>query len=72
MSSYTPTELIQRWKNGTIDTTQAVGHILQHLVAIAEQQALLLNRINALTKLLETPEGSDAPPAPPPKRRRKP
>lgn len=56
MSTYTPNELLQRWKNGKVGTTQAIGHILQHLVTIYEQDERLAERVNTLTKLLDTPD----------------
>ena len=53
MSTYTVAELIQRWKNGKIDTTQAVGHILQHLEVVTQQQSDCTSSIAALKAGLE-------------------
>ena len=53
MSTYTVTELIQRWKNGKIDTTQAVGHILQHLEVVVQQQSDHTSNIATLKASLE-------------------
>jgi hypothetical protein len=83
MSTYSPSELLQQWKNGKIDTTQATGHLLQHLAALHEQHTHLASRVAALVADMtdlaqrvatcvgggegETP----TPPTPPRKRRQK-
>lgn len=37
MSMYTPDELLKRWQQGTLTIEQAIGQILQHLLAIQKQ-----------------------------------
>jgi hypothetical protein len=77
MSTYSVSELIQRWKNGKIDMPQAIGHILQHLELVTRQQSDCTSSIATLRAGLEEvanrvagqTEQRDQPPAP--RRRRR-
>lgn len=53
MSTYTVSELIQRWKNGKIDSTQAIGHILQHLDLLSQRQNEYTSNTATLTATIE-------------------
>lgn len=37
MSMYTLEELLKRWKQETLTVEQAIGQILQHLIALQKQ-----------------------------------
>jgi hypothetical protein len=79
MSTYTVSEVIQRWKNGKIDTPQAIGHILQHLELLTRQQSDCTSSIATLRASLEEVANRVAgqteqrePPPPAPRRSRRP
>lgn len=38
MSMYTLDELLKRWQQGTLTIEQAIGQILQHLLAMQKQR----------------------------------
>jgi hypothetical protein len=71
MSTYPVRELLQQWKNHNLDAEQAIGHILQHLVALYEQDEHTSHRLNTLTRLLPVPEEPQSPASSPPGRKRK-
>ena len=39
MSTYPIDELLHRWKVGQLTPEQAIGHLLQHIEALTQQQA---------------------------------
>ena len=45
MSTYPIDELLRLWKLGELTAEQAVGHLLQHVAALTEQQAAQERRL---------------------------
>ena len=39
MSTYPISELLHRWKQGQLTAEQAIGHLLQHVETLTQQQA---------------------------------
>lgn len=44
MSTYPAPDLLQQWKNSSLSAEQAIGHMLQHLVLLYEQNTELFSR----------------------------
>ena len=45
MSTYPVDDLLHRWKLGELSAEQAIGHLLQHLLALTQQLADLERRL---------------------------
>jgi hypothetical protein len=45
MATYPPPELFKQWKHGELSLEQAIGQLLQHLVAQSQQLAELERRL---------------------------
>jgi len=50
-STYSPTELLHKWALGELTTEQAVGHLLQHLLALGNRQTDFEKRLRALEQV---------------------
>ena len=48
MSTYTIPELIQLWRKGELTIEQAVGHLLQNLLALVQWRAEVEKRLRQL------------------------
>jgi hypothetical protein len=56
MSTYNPSELLSKWSRGELTLEQAIGHLLQHLLAFAQRLLEIEKRLRQL----------EQPPAKPP------
>ena len=54
MCTYTLPDLLKHWQSGEMTTEQAAGHLLQHLVALAQRLSDAEKRIRQLE---QTPKG---------------
>ena len=57
MSTYSLPELLQQWIQGNLTTEQAVGHVLQNLLTLAQRLTELEKRL----RQLEQPPGKTKP-----------
>jgi len=48
MATYLLPDLIQRWAKGDLTADQAIGHLLQNLLALFNRQTELEKRLRAL------------------------
>ncbi|MFN8491548.1 MAG: hypothetical protein U0350_28380 [Caldilineaceae bacterium] len=48
MSTYRPSELLQQWTQGNLTTEQAIGHVLQNLLMLAQHLTELEKRLRQL------------------------
>lgn len=48
MSSYTPVELLQRWRQEELTTEQAMGHVLQIVQALQQQLQAQQQRLRTI------------------------
>lgn len=79
MSTYPASDLLQQWIRGEITPEQAIGHLLQHLVALHQQYQQLASSVgqidgnlNELANRVATRvDQPDAPALPPPGRSRR-
>jgi hypothetical protein len=69
MSTYTADELLRKWKQGSLSSDQALGHLLQHLTAISERLAHLERCIALASGGGTGGSGGAAPPTTPPRRK---
>ena len=52
MSTYPLPELLHRWSLGQISAEQAIGHLVQNLLAITQRQTELEKRVRHREQLL--------------------
>ena len=62
-STYSPAELLRKWALGDLTTEQAVGHVLQHLLAFGNRQTDLEKRLRTLEQTLHPEAGAPAAPS---------
>ncbi|MEZ4735186.1 MAG: hypothetical protein R3E79_49455 [Caldilineaceae bacterium] len=55
MSTYPATDLLKRWALGEITPEQAIGHLVQNLVAVTQQLAELEKRLRQLEQQRSNP-----------------
>ena len=55
MSTYPIPDLLQRWAKGELTVEQAVGHVLQHLLTLAQRLAEMERRLRQLEQPLVKP-----------------
>ena len=62
-STYGLAELLRKWALGELTVEQAVGHLLQHLLAIGNRQIDFEKRLRALEQLPPPATGALGTPA---------
>jgi len=62
-STYSPAELLRKWALGDLTTEQAVGHVLQHLLAFGNRQTDLEKRLRTLEQTLHPEDGAPTAPS---------
>lgn len=62
-STYSPAELLRKWALGDLTTEQAVGHVLQHLLAFGNRQTDLEKRLRTLEQTLYPEAGAPTAPS---------
>ena len=61
MSSYTPSDLLRRWQQEDLTADQAIGHLLQLMLAQQQLVQALQQRLRTLEHRLTTDESEAKP-----------